>query len=108
MLVTFDERNFDNTQSQPSVLNGFGGAENSTLVGASDGLPADGAKTGKSAKVVKNAGETYAGTSVQRKPNDAVPTTAFPADHEPRGGAGRAAAAGEFFHAHAAEQRRGV
>jgi hypothetical protein len=77
-LVTFDERNFDNTQSQPSVLNGFGGAENSTLVGAADiGVPPDGAKTGKLAKVVKNAGETYAGTSVQRKPNDAVPTIPF-------------------------------
>ena len=76
-LATFDERNFDNTQSQPSVLTGFGGAENSTLVGASDGLPADGTKTGKSAKVVKNAGETYAGTSVQRKANDAVPTIPF-------------------------------
>ena len=24
-LATFDERSFDNTQSQPSVLNGFGG-----------------------------------------------------------------------------------
>ena len=78
VLATFDERSFDNTQSQPSVLNGFGGAENSTLVGASDvGVPPDGAKTGKWAKVVKNAGETYAGTSVQRKPNDAVPTMPF-------------------------------
>ena len=78
VLATFDERSFDNTQSQPSVLSGFGGAENSTLVGASDvGVPADGAKTGKWAKVVKNAGETYAGTSVQRKPNDAVPTMPF-------------------------------
>jgi uncharacterized protein YkuJ len=77
VLVTFDEKNFDNTQSQPSVLTGFGGAENSTLAGPSDGLPADGTKTGKSAKVVKNAGETYAGTSVQRKPNDAVPTVPF-------------------------------
>jgi hypothetical protein len=77
VLVTFDERNFDNTQSQPSVLLGFGGAENSSLVGASDGLPADGSKAGKSAKVVKNAGETFAGTSMQRKPNDAVPTIPF-------------------------------
>ncbi len=77
-LVTFDERNFDNTQSQPSILTGFGGAENSTLVGYADvGVPADGAKTGKLAKIVKNAGETYAGTSMQRKPNDAVPTIPF-------------------------------
>jgi hypothetical protein len=76
-VVTFDERNFNNTQSQPSVLSGFGGAENSTLVGVSDGMPADGAKTGKSAKVVKNAGEVWAGTSMQRKPNDAVPTIPF-------------------------------
>ena len=77
VLVTFDERNFNNTQTQPSILNGFGGAENSTLVGIADGLPPDGAKTGKSAKVVKNAGEVWAGTSVQRKPNDAVPTIPF-------------------------------
>ena len=78
VVVTFDERNFDNTQSQPSVLNGFGGAENSTVIGYADvGVPADGAKTGKLAKVVKNAGETYAGTSMQRKPNDAVPTIPF-------------------------------
>ena len=71
--------NFNNTQSQPSVLIGFGGAEDATLVGVSDGLPADGSKTGKSAKVVKNAGEVWAGTSVQRKPNDAVPTIPFTA-----------------------------
>ena len=78
VLATFDELNFDNTQSQPSILTGFGGAENSTVVGYADvGVPADGAKTGKLAKVVKNAGETYAGTSVQRKPNDAVPTIPF-------------------------------
>ena len=77
VLATFDERNFDNTQSQPSILTGFGGAENSTLAGASDGLPPDGTKVGKAAKVVKNAGETYAGTSVQRKPNDAVPQIPF-------------------------------
>ncbi len=78
VLVTFDEKNFDNTQSQPSILNGFGGAENSVLVGYADaGVPADGAKTGKLAKVVKNAGQTYAGTSVQRKVNDAVPTIPF-------------------------------
>jgi hypothetical protein len=77
-LVTFDERSFDNTQSQPSVLSGFGGAEDSTLVGYADvGVPADGAKTGKLSKVVKNAGFTYAGTSMQRKPNDAVPTIPF-------------------------------
>jgi hypothetical protein len=70
--------NFDNTQSQPSVLTGFAGAENSTVIGYADvGVPADGSKTGKLAKVVKNAGETYAGTSVQRKANDAVPTIAF-------------------------------
>ena len=78
VLVTFDEKNFNNTQSQPSILSGFGGAENSTLVGFADvGIPADGAKTGKLAKVVKNAGETYAGTSMQRKVNDAVPTIPF-------------------------------
>ena len=78
VLVTFDERNFDNSQSQPSILTGFGGAENSTVVGYADGgVPADGSKAGKLAKVVKNAGETYAGTSVQRKPNDAVPTIPF-------------------------------
>ncbi len=78
VLATFDEKNYNNTQSQPSVLSGFGGAENATLVGTSDGLPADGAKTGKSAKVVKAAGsEVWAGTSVQRKPNDAVPTIPF-------------------------------
>ena len=78
VLVTFDERNFDNTQSQPSILNGFGGAENSTVIGYADvGVPADGAKTGKLAKVVKNSAFTYAGTSVQRKANDAVPTIPF-------------------------------
>jgi hypothetical protein len=78
VLVTFDEKNYNNTQSQPSVLSGFGGAEDSTLVGPADvGVPPDGAKTGKWAKVVKNAGETWAGTSVQRKPNDAVPTIPF-------------------------------
>ena len=76
LVATFDERNFDNTQSQPSILTGFGGAENSTLVGLSDGLPAGGG-TGKAAKVVKNAGEVWAGTSVQRKANDAVPTVPF-------------------------------
>ena len=78
-LATFDERNFDNTQSQPSVLSGFAGAENSTLVGPTDaGVPADGTRAGKWAKVVKSAGAaTYAGTSVQRKPNDAVPTIPF-------------------------------
>ena len=75
-VVTFDERNYNNTQSQPSILTGFGGAENSTLVGAPDGLPAGGG-TGKAAKVVKMAGEVWAGTSVQRKPNDAVPTIPF-------------------------------
>jgi hypothetical protein len=80
VLATFDERSFDNTQSQPSVLSGFGGAENSTVVGFADlGVPADGAKTGKVAKVVKNAAEVWAGTSVQRKPNDAVPTIPFAA-----------------------------
>jgi len=79
-LVSFDERSFDNTQSQPAVLSGFGGAENSTVVGYADlGVPADGSKTGKLAKVVKNAGEVWAGTSVQRKPNDAVPTIPFAA-----------------------------
>ena len=78
VLVTFDELNFNNTQSQPSILSGFGGAENSTVIGYADvGVPADGSKTGKLAKVVKNAGETYAGTSMQRKPNDAVPTIPF-------------------------------
>ena len=78
VLVTFDERSFDNTQSQPSVLSGFGGAEDSTVIGYADvGVPADGAKTGKLAKVVKNSAFTYAGTSVQRKPNDAVPTMPF-------------------------------
>ena len=35
-LATFDERSFDNTQSQPSVLTGFAGAEASTLVGPTD------------------------------------------------------------------------
>ena len=77
VVVNFDERNFDNTQSQPSVLSGFGGAENATLVGTSDGLPADGSRTGKSAKVVKNAGQVWAGTSMQRKTNDAVPSIPF-------------------------------
>jgi hypothetical protein len=78
VLATFDELSFDNTQSQPSILTGFGGAENSTVVGFADvGVPADGSKTGKVAKVVKNAGEVWAGTSVQRKPNDAVPTIPF-------------------------------
>ena len=78
-LATFDERSFDNTQSQPSVLTGFAGAEASTLVGPTDvGVPADGTRSGKWAKVVKGAGAaTYAGTSVQRKPNDAVPTIPF-------------------------------
>ena len=78
-LATFDERSFDNSQSQPSVLTGFAGAEASTLVGPTDvGVPADGTRSGKWAKVVKGAGAaTYAGTSVQRKPNDAVPTIPF-------------------------------
>ena len=77
VLATFDERNFNNTQTQPSILTGFGGAEDSTVVGFGDGLPADGARTGRSARVVKNAGQTFAGTSVQRKANDAVPTIPF-------------------------------
>jgi hypothetical protein len=77
VLVTFDERNFNNTLSQPSELLGFGGAEDSTLAGTGDGMPADGAKTGKSARVVKKAGETFAGTSMQRKRSDAVPTIPF-------------------------------
>ncbi len=80
VLATFDERNFNNTQTQPSILLGFGGAENSTVVGSGDGLPADGTRTGRSARVVKNAGETFAGTSVQRKANDAVPTIPFATD----------------------------
>jgi hypothetical protein len=78
VLATFDERNFDNTQSQPSILSGFGGAEDATVIGFADvGVPADGVKSGKLAKVVKNAGEVWAGTSVQRKANDAVPTIPF-------------------------------
>ena len=77
VLATFDERNFNNTQTQPSILSGFGGAEDSTVVGSADGLPVDGTRTGRSAKVVKNAGQTFAGTSVQRKANDAVPTIPF-------------------------------
>jgi uncharacterized protein YkuJ len=78
VLATFDEKNYDNSQSQPSTLTGFGGAENSVVIGYADGgVPADGSKSGKLAKVVKNAGETYAGTSVQRKANDAVPTIPF-------------------------------
>ena len=56
-VVTFDERNYNNTQSEPSVLLGFGGAEDSTIVGASR-RPASGGGSGKVAKVVKNAGET--------------------------------------------------
>ncbi len=77
VVATFDELNFDNTQSQPSILTGFGGAENSTIVGGS-ALPNGGAGVnGKAAKVVKNAGEVWAGTSVQRKVNDAVPTIPF-------------------------------
>ena len=75
-VVTFDERNYNNTQSEPAVLLGFGGAENSTLVGTSDGLPAGGG-SGKAAKVVKNAGQPWAGTSMQRRANDAVPTIPF-------------------------------
>ena len=77
LVATFDEKNYNNTQSQPSIVLGFGGAENSTLVGVSDGLPPDGTKTGKSVKVVKNAGQTYAGTSMQRSGSDAVPTIPF-------------------------------
>ena len=77
-VVTFDERNYNNTQSEPAVLLGFGGAENSSLVGASDGLPAGGG-SGKAARVVKNAGEVWAGTSMQRRANDAVPTIPFAA-----------------------------
>jgi hypothetical protein len=77
VLANFDERNYDNTATQPSVLSGFGGAEDSTLSGTGDGMPPDGTRTGKSAKVVKNAGEIWAGTSVQRKTNDAVPTIPF-------------------------------
>lgn len=78
VLATFDERSFDNTTSEPSILSGFGGAEDSTVIGFADvGVPADGSKTGKVAKVVKNAGQVWAGTSVQRRPNDAVPTIPF-------------------------------
>ena len=76
VLVNFDERSYDGLRSEPSVLLGFGGAENSTLVGSSDGLPPGGG-TGKAAKVVKNAGKVFAGTAVQRKVNDAVPTIPF-------------------------------
>ncbi len=39
--------------------------------------PAGRRGTGKAARVVKNAGEVWAGTSMQRKPNDAVPTIPF-------------------------------
>ena len=77
-MVTYDEKNFDNTLSQPSILSGFGGAEDSMIVDRAEiGVPLDGVKSGFLAKVVKNSGETYAGTSTQRKPNDAVPTIPF-------------------------------
>jgi hypothetical protein len=72
-VATFDELPTASLPLPP-VLTGFGGAEDSTIASPS-GLPAGG--SGKAAKVVKNAGETWAGTSVQRKVNDAVPTIPF-------------------------------
>ncbi|MBN8491485.1 MAG: hypothetical protein J0M00_08700 [Burkholderiales bacterium] len=72
-VATFDELPTAALPSPP-VLTGFGGAEDSTIV-APSGMPAGG--NGKAAKVVKAAGEIWAGTSVQRKANDAVPTIPF-------------------------------
>jgi hypothetical protein len=68
IVSTFDE-------AKPRVLTGFGGAEDSSIVGVSGGLPAGAA--GKGVKVIKAAGEVFAGTSVQAKRNDAVPTIPF-------------------------------
>jgi hypothetical protein len=73
-VATFDELPTA-ALPRPPVLTGFGGAENSTIASLADGLPAG--ANGKAAKVVKNAGEVWAGTSVQRKVNDAVPTIPF-------------------------------
>ncbi len=74
VVASFDELPTD-ALPRPPVLTGFGGAEDSTIATAATGLPAGG--VGRAAKVVKNAGEVWAGTSVQRKPNDAVPTIPF-------------------------------
>jgi hypothetical protein len=68
VLATFSE-------AAPRVLTGFGGAEDSTIVGASGGLPAG--AVGRGVKVVKAAGQVWAGTSIQAKVNDAVPTIPF-------------------------------
>ena len=77
VLVTFDE-------TTPRVLTGFGGAENSTVVGtslqpggASGPANVGAANTTRAAKVIKNAGEVWAGTTVVAKLNDAVPTIPF-------------------------------
>ena len=70
VLASFDE-------STPRVLTGFGGAEDSTLVGTS-ALPAG--STSKAVKVLRSASAlSYAGTSVVAKLNDAVPTIPFTA-----------------------------
>jgi Bacterial Ig-like domain len=68
VISTFDE-------AKPRLLTGFGGAEDSTVVGVSGGLPTG--AVGKGVKVVKAAAEVWAGTSVQAKANDAVPTIPF-------------------------------
>ncbi len=69
VLASFDE-------VSPRVLSGFGGAEDATLVGTSAGLPAG--ATGKGVKVNRSASAlSYAGTSIQAKTNDAVPTIPF-------------------------------
>ena len=72
-VATFDELPTASLP-QPPVVTGFGGAENSAITSPS-GLPAG--ANGKAVKVVKQAGEVWAGTSVQRKVNDAVPTIPF-------------------------------
>jgi hypothetical protein len=69
VLATFGE-------ATPPYLLGFGGAENSSIIGVSGGLPVG--TVGRAVRVVKALGaEVFAGTSVQAKRNDAVPTIPF-------------------------------
>ena len=67
VLVNFEE-------VDPRFLSGFGGADDSTIVGQS---LAQGNPNGKAARVVKNNAFTYAGTSIVAKPNDAIPQIPF-------------------------------
>jgi hypothetical protein len=75
VLATFGE-------ATPPFLLGFGGAENSSIIGVSGGLPTaapgETGPVGRGVRVVKALGaEVFAGTSVQAKKNDAVPTIPF-------------------------------